>query len=244
MKVSQFFGKFLSKYLWVNLLAMALFGFAVCLAIKYGVSAYTHHGEKITVPNVVHKSYADAEHILEGLGLEVQISDTGYVKTLPPDCILEQSVKAGNVVKSGRVIYLVINASNTPTIAIPDVIDNSSYREARAKLTAMGFKVGQAQMVPGEKDWVYGIKVRGVNVINGQRVSVEDVLILQVGDGMIDAADSVTYTDPVYEHDDDFSVIEGEDGDIESDNAHSTPAPSAPAPQQGDVDEFEVVTEP
>ena len=176
MKVSQFFGKFLSKYLWGNLLAMMLFVVAVCFAVKYGIDVYTHHGEKITVPNVVHKSYADAEHILESLGLEVQISDTGYVKTLPPDCILEQSVKAGSIVKSGRIVYLVINASSTPTIAIPDVIDNSSYREARAKLSAMGFRVSEPQMVPGEKDWVYGIKVRGRNVTNGQRVSVEDIL--------------------------------------------------------------------
>ena len=131
MKVSQFFGKFLSLYLWGNLLAMLLLVAGVCFAVKYGLDFYTHHGEKVTVPNVIHKSYADAEHILEGLGLDVQIGDTGYVKTLPPDCILEQSVKPGSIVKSGRVIYLVINASSTPTLAIPDIIDNTSYREAR-----------------------------------------------------------------------------------------------------------------
>jgi beta-lactam-binding protein with PASTA domain len=254
MKVSQFFGKFLSKYLWGNLLAMMLFVVAVCFAVKYGIDVYTHHGEKITVPNVVHKSYADAEHILESLGLEVQISDTGYVKTLPPDCILEQSVKAGSIVKSGRIVYLVINASSTPTIAIPDVIDNSSYREARAKLTAMGFRVSEPQMVPGEKDWVYGIKVRGRNVTNGQRVSVEDILTLQVGDGMIDAADSVAFADPVYEEEeDDFEEIveepaeESTGGTTTTEPAKpATPAkPAAPkAPATEEKDEFEVVTGP
>ena len=254
MKVSQFFGKFLSKYLWGNLLAMMLFVVAVCFAVKYGIDVYTHHGEKITVPNVVHKSYADAEHILESLGLEVQISDTGYVKTLPPDCILEQSVKAGSIVKSGRIVYLVINASSTPTIAIPDVIDNSSYREARAKLTAMGFRVSEPQMVPGEKDWVYGIKVRGRNVTNGQRVSVEDILTLQVGDGMIDAADSVAFADPVYEEEEDvFEEIveepaeESTGGTTTTETAKpATPAkPAAPkAPATEEKDEFEVVTGP
>jgi beta-lactam-binding protein with PASTA domain len=254
MKVSQFFGKFLSKYLWGNLLAMMLLLAAVCFAVKYGIDVYTHHGEKITVPNVVHKSYADAAHILESLGLEVEISDTGYVKTLPPDCILEQSVKAGSIVKSGRIIYLVINASSTPTIAIPDVIDNSSYREARAKLIAMGFKVSEPQMVPGEKDWVYGIKVRGKNVINGQRVSVEDILTLQVGDGMIDAADSVAFADPVYEEEEDvFEEIVEEPAAEESESKSTadpaqptTPAkPATPAtPATPEKDEFEVVTGP
>lgn len=254
MKVSQFFGKFLSKYLWGNLLAMMLFVVAVCFAVKYGIDVYTHHGEKITVPNVVHKSYADAEHILESLGLEVQISDTGYVKTLPPDCILEQSVKAGSIVKSGRIVYLVINASSTPTIAIPDVIDNSSYREARAKLTAMGFRVSEPQMVPGEKDWVYGIKVRGRNVTNGQRVSVEDILTLQVGDGMIDAADSVAFADPVYEEEEDvFEEIVEEPAEestggtttTEPDKPATPAKPAAPkAPATEEKDEFEVVTGP
>jgi beta-lactam-binding protein with PASTA domain len=254
MKVSQFFGKFLSKYLWGNLLAMMLFVVAVCFAVKYGIDVYTHHGEKITVPNVVHKSYADAEHILESLGLEVQISDTGYVKTLPPDCILEQSVKAGSIVKSGRIVYLVINASSTPTIAIPDVIDNSSYREARAKLTAMGFRVSEPQMVPGEKDWVYGIKVRGRNVTNGQRVSVEDILTLQVGDRMIDAADSVAFADPVYEEEEDVFEEIVEEPAEESTGGTTTTEPAKPAtpakpaapkaPATEEKDEFEVVTGP
>ena len=248
MKVSQFFGKFLSKYLWGNLLAMMLFVVAVCFAVKYGIDVYTHHGEKITVPNVVHKSYADAEHILESLGLEVQISDTGYVKTLPPDCILEQSVKAGSIVKSGRIVYLVINASSTPTIAIPDVIDNSSYREARAKLSAMGFRVSEPQMVPGEKDWVYGIKVRGRNVTNGQRVSVEDILTLQVGDGMIDAADSVAFADPVYEEEEDVFEEIVEEPAEESTGGTTTTEPAKPAapkaPATEEKDEFEVVTGP
>lgn len=254
MKVSQFFGKFLSKYLWGNLLAMMLFVVAVCFAVKYGIDVYTHHGEMITVPNVVHKSYADAEHILESLGLEVQISDTGYVKTLPPDCILEQSVKAGSIVKSGRIVYLVINASSTPTIAIPDVIDNSSYREARAKLSAMGFRVSEPQMVPGEKDWVYGIKVRGRNVTNGQRVSVEDILTLQVGDGMIDAADSVAFADPVYEEEEDVFEEIVEEPAEESTGGTTTTEPAKPAtpakpaapkaPATEEKDEFEVVTGP
>ena len=181
MKVSQFFGKFLSLYLWGNLLAMLLLVAGVCFAVKYGLDFYTHHGEKVTVPNVIHKSYADAEHILEGLGLDVQIGDTGYVKTLPPDCILEQSVKPGSIVKSGRIIYLVINASSTPTIAIPDVIDNSSYREARAKLIAMGFKVSEPQMVPGEKDWVLKVKCRGRIVYKGDKIPIEAPLVLVVG---------------------------------------------------------------
>ncbi len=181
--------------LWLNLFAMGAVVLALCFGVRYGLDFYTHHGEKIRVPNVRNKSYADAEKILENSGLEVMISDTGYVKALPPDCVLEQSIVPGSIVKSGRIVYLVINASNTPTLTIPDVIDNSSYREARAKLEAMGFKVGEPQYVNGEQDWVYGIKVKGRLVGNGQKVPIDALLVIQVGDGLRDMNDSVLYID-------------------------------------------------
>lgn len=187
--------------LWLNLLAMACVTVALCFGVKYGIDFYTHHGEKIRVPNVRNKSFADAEKILDNAGLEIAISDTGYVRALPPDCVLEQSIVPGTVVKSGRVVYVVINASSTPTLTIPDVIDNSSYREARAKLEAMGFKVGEPQYVNGEKDWVYGIKVKDKLVGNGQKVSIDALLIIQVGDGLRGLGDSVYYTSPSYDED-------------------------------------------
>ena len=129
----------------------------VCWGTSFAIDIYTHHGESVAIPNIKQKSFADAEHILADAGLSVVVSDTGYVKSLPPDCILEQSPAAGSHVKTGHVIYVIVNASRSPEISLPDIIDNSSLREAMAKLTAMGFKLTQPQFVPGEKDWVVGV---------------------------------------------------------------------------------------
>lgn len=228
MKSAEFIKKIFSLSLWANLLAMALVVVLLCLGVKFGIDLYTHHGEKIVVPDVKHKSFSDAKHILGDRDLEIVVSDTGYVKTLPPDCILEQSPEPGAVVKSGRIIYVIINSPSTPRLTIPDVIDNSSLREARAKLIAMGFKVIDPEYVPGERDWVYGIKVRGRNVVTGDRVSIEDPLILQVGDGKRDMMDSVSYIDPVYpefEEDDEFEEVL----ELETNHEGNQPAQDAPA---------------
>lgn len=208
MKASEFFGKFKSGYLWGNLGAMAAVVVVLAVAVKVGIDLYTHHGESIPVPNIMHMRYADATRVLDDLGLDIEVTDTGYVKKLPPGCILEQTPAAGERVKSGHVVYVTINATSSPTITLPDIIDNSSLREAMAKLTAMGFKVAMPQFIPGEKDWVYGILVRGRHVAAGDKISVDDSLVIQVGNGMRDTSDSVDYIDPVYE-DDAFS----EDGD-------------------------------
>ena len=34
----------------------------------------------------------------------------------------------------------------------------------------MGFKLGPVELVPGDKDWVIGVKSRGRNVYAGERV--------------------------------------------------------------------------
>ena len=191
MTSSEFLSKFKSKYLWGNLLAMLVVVILLGIGVIFGIDAYTHHGESIAIPDIRHKNWADAEKILENAGLKIEVSDTGYVKTLPPDCILEQSPAPGELVKSGHVIYVTVNASSTPSLALPDVIDNSSLREAMAKLTAMGFKLGAPQFIPGEQDWVYGILVNGRHVVAGDRIPVGATLIIQVGNGQRDASDSI-----------------------------------------------------
>ena len=89
-----------------------------------------------------------------------------------------------------------------------------------AKLTAMGFKVGQPEFVPGEKDWVYGILCRGRRLVAGDKVSVDDYVIIQVGNGLRDGEEEVGYVDQV------------DGGSYEDSESY------------GDIDEFEEVTSP
>ena len=102
MTGTEFIGKFKSKYLWGNLAAMALVVGALIVGAKFGLGIYTHHGESIAIPNIVHKKFDNATHVLDQLGLRIEVSDTGYVKTLPPGCILEQNPEPGEHVKSGH----------------------------------------------------------------------------------------------------------------------------------------------
>ena len=211
MTPSEFIGKFKSKYLWYNLAAMFVVVIILCTAVWFGLNIYTHHGESIIVPNLKHKSFDEAKEILDHLGIEAVVGDTGYVKALKPDCVLEQSIAPGERVKSGHVIYLVINSSHTPTLSLPDVIDNSSLREAMAKLSAMGFKLGQPKFIPGEKDWVYGITANGRNVNAGDKISIEDVLVIVAGNGRLSEEDSTTLVEDDFSDFDEFESAPNSD---------------------------------
>lgn len=218
MKSKEFFGKFLDRRLWGNLVAMAVVVAALCLGVKYGLDVYTHHGEEIPVPDVRGRGFNEAKALIEGNGLRVEVGDTGYNKRMPADCVLLQNPAGGARVKSGRLVYLTVNSESTPTLTIPDIADNSSVREAEARLKAMGFRLTPPEEVTGEKDWVYGIKARGRRVALGDRVPIDVPLTLMVGSGTYDdSLMEINYVDPAgvtvtYGGEDDFEVVDEADG--------------------------------
>ena len=197
MESKEFFGKFLSKYLWGNLLAMALTVVLICVGVKYGLDIYTHHGEGVPVPNLTGMDFNRAADLLERNGLRIVVSDSGYNKRMPAECVLAQSPGEGTNVKQGHTIYVTVNSPSSPTVAIADIIDNSSVREATAKLTALGFKLLEPQIVIGERDWVYGIVSRGRRLNAGDRISIEQPLTLLIGSGEYDGVGSdIEITEP------------------------------------------------
>ena len=76
-----------------------------------------------------------------------------------------------------------------PLRVIPDVADNSSLRQAQAKLLSAGFKLNEVQLVNGEKDWVYGVKYQGRQLTAGEKIHMGASLTLMVGDGAGDTVE-------------------------------------------------------
>ncbi len=201
MKVKEFFGKLASKFVLLNLAAMAIVVVLLMVGVKFGLEAYTRHGEGIEVPALKGMTYHKARLMLEEKGLTIVVSDSGYNKQMPAESILVQTPGPGTKVKEGHAIYVTVNSPSSPSFAIPDIVDNSSVREAEARLMAMGFKLSEPQMVTGEKDWVYGIICRGRRVSNGDRIPIDYPLTLMVGSGMYEDEDDATYEESSYSAD-------------------------------------------
>lgn len=220
MNAKEFFGKLFSPYLCLHLLAMAAVVVVLCVGVAYGLSIYTHHGEGVPVPDLKGMDFQKASQLIEQDGLRIEVSDSGYVKTMPANCVLAQTPDYGTRVKQGHVVYVTVNSASSPMVTIPDIVDNSSYREAEARLRSLGFNVLPPKKVVGEKDWVYGLLCRGRRISNGDRVSIDYPVTLMVGNGTYDEqSEDLDYVDPVYE------------------------APEH-QPDAGDVDDFQEVTAP
>ena len=184
MTFKEFFSFRKNISFWLNIVAMVVVGIGVIFGVLEWLDVYTRHGETVTVPNVREMTVEEAEKAFRQEGLVCVISDTRYVKNLAAGIVLDMKPNAGEKVKEGRTIYLTINTREVPLRAVPDVADNSSFRQAEAKLQSVGFKLTEVQLIPGEKDWVYGVKYQDRELSAGEKVPVGAALSLIVGDGL------------------------------------------------------------
>ena len=183
ISLKDFFSFKRNRFFWLNLIAMAIVVIAAIWGTLHWLDNYTRHGQSITVPNVKGLPLQAAEAEIAKLGLNATVVDSNYVKGMPAEAILEQTPEARSKVKLGRTVYLTINTSDVPKIAIPDIIDNSSSRQAEARLRAMGFKLTAPELIEGEKDWVYGVKCKDKQLTSGEKIPRESVLTLCIGSG-------------------------------------------------------------
>lgn len=183
--LKEFFSFKQNRFFWLNLIAMIVVVIGACWGTLLWLDHYTHHGEAYVVPNVKNKSLGEAQLALYNQKLEGLVVDSSYVKGLPDGMVLDQNPAEGARVKEGRTIYLTVTTSKVPLVKLPDLVDNSSLRQAEAKLKAMGFRLTEPEYVSGEQDWIYGIKYRGRSLMSGDKVPHEAMLTLCVGNTAI-----------------------------------------------------------
>jgi beta-lactam-binding protein with PASTA domain len=147
------------------------------------IDGWTQHGEAVKVPQIKGKTLSDATTMLEQNDLKCEVIDSIYVKDELPGRILELTPEENTEVKRGRKIYVTLNTNNIPLRVVPDVAENSSQRQAEAKLLAAGFKLLPPQLVKGESEWVYGVIYKGDTLKAGQKAPIGSTLMLLVGNG-------------------------------------------------------------
>ncbi len=171
------------RTLLINLVAMM----AVVVVAVFGtfrwIDSYTEHGKAVIVPDITGMQEEDAISKLAQSQLRGVAYDYTYIKGVPVGEITAQRPAAHAKVKRGRKIYLTVSSGNQPMIAIPDIIDNCSLREAESRLRASGFKLAPHDTIAGDLDWVYGVRYNGHELQAQERVPEGAELTIVVGGG-------------------------------------------------------------
>lgn len=197
--ISYFKGK-KGLIFWSNILLMIAILIAIPVFCFYMLNTFTHHGEKIEVPNVITMSAQRAKAILEDEGFEVVISDSIETDSLQslkfrPGAVIEQYPKAGTTVKSNRIIYLVTRYQNEAQIEIPKLVGERSYREAKIILSNLGFRLTPDSIVAGQQEGLLiGIYQGNKKLKAGELSPKNKKLTLYVGGGIEEIFDdSLSY---------------------------------------------------
>jgi beta-lactam-binding protein with PASTA domain len=153
--------------------------------VNWGLRVYTRHGQTMKVPDVRGKKYDEATDLLDKNHLDYEIMDSAYMPDKPALSIIEQNPRPETVVKSGRTVYLTVNATSAPQAEVPDLVGKSSYKYARIQLEGMGFKVAEPVYKPDpHRDALLGMLVDGKPLKQGTRVPKGSTITLILGQGL------------------------------------------------------------
>lgn len=143
----------------VSLLIIVLFVTNILLGIL------TRHGQNKDVPNFIGSPIAEAHLMAENEKLEIIVNDSLYVPLYPGGVVLEQRPSAGKgKVKSGRKIYVTINASRQRSVAVPYVA-GYSLRQAKSNLMTAGLEIDRLEYVEDlANNYVISQQLHGVEI--------------------------------------------------------------------------------
>jgi eukaryotic-like serine/threonine-protein kinase len=174
------------KQILINLLIIvSIAAFLGFLFLKVYLPFYTHHGETVSVPDLTGYEFQEARGLLEKSGLQYEVSvDSGFSTELPALAIIKQLPDPNSQVKTGRKVYLTLNARNAPLIKMPNLV-NMPLKNVQEILANIGLERGDIIYVPD-----IGINVvleqryRGVSIREGFEIPKGATIDLIVGDGM------------------------------------------------------------
>ncbi len=176
-------GKKPLRLLLINVSAMAVVVVVAVFITFRWIDSYTEHGVALVVPDVTGMEEADAITKLGQHDFVGVVSDHVYIKGVAPGEITAQRPAAQAKVKRGRKVYLTVSSGNQPMIAIPDIADNSSLRQAESRLRAAGFKLAPNDTIAGDLDWVYSVRYKGRELQGGELIPEGAELTLVIGGG-------------------------------------------------------------
>ena len=122
------FGRILSAFGKLGIVALIAVAFAFGLLTTIYISL---RSPNIQVPEVTGKTYLDGEKVLSKTGLDIRERAKRYKPDVPPGVILDQSPHAGDTIKEGQTVAVVVSRAPKEGEQPPDEAVAEERREER-----------------------------------------------------------------------------------------------------------------
>ena len=170
--------------LWINLLAGLVLMVVLLFILSIFLGPLTRHGKNKTVPNVVGKSFEEAQKILNNSGFDLEVQDSIYSDTVAKGSVLRQVPDGDATVKISRTVYVTINRRVPPMVEMPNLKD-FSLRNAELQLRNMGLRIGDTSYVHDfAKNTVQEQNYKGAPIAPGTKIQQGSAIDLVLSDGL------------------------------------------------------------
>ncbi len=131
---------------WKKILLLGLYGFVgfivlVVVCDQAIMPLYVKHGKDVVLPNVVGKSFQEAQKELTAKGFRTIFDKETYSSDYPAGTVTFQNPFPESVVKKGRRVYLTVSKGER-RVVVPK-LTGGSERDAELKLRRLGLKIGK-----------------------------------------------------------------------------------------------------
>jgi len=176
--------QFITSRIFFKQVALSVAIIAILMWITmWAISLYTHHGEKIIVPDFSGLNMEQAQEQILKNELQYSIMDSVFRSHLAPGTILDQSPAPGMSVKQNRTIFFTINSKHPEKIRLPKLVDYS-FRQAIAILETNGFRIGRLEYIPSSyRNLVLQQKTKGDTIATGTLIEKGSTIDLVMGLG-------------------------------------------------------------
>jgi beta-lactam-binding protein with PASTA domain len=166
------FLNFLKSHAFIRqLLIMAGALIVLLVFIQLWLRIYTHHGQKLELPDFKSMSLEEGIDLAESEDFELMVIDSVFLVGKAGGIITEQYPKPGSLVKEGRKIYITITKYNTETIQVGDlpVLYGNAFEQKQAELQYRDINsvVKDYAYDPGEPNHILEVWYKGELIISG-----------------------------------------------------------------------------
>ena len=173
-----------SKTFLINFGALILLYIIMFFSLRSCLDTRTHHGQKISVPDIVGKNSNNVKSLLAGTKLNYVVLDSIYDPSKVAGTILEQDPGATSstnlYVKEGRTIKLRVS-KRTMLVEMPELIDRSQ-RFAEGVLRNREFRYDIAYKASREAHGAVMAQLHeGKNIAKGMRLPIGSRIKLIIG---------------------------------------------------------------
>lgn len=189
--MKEFLNYFKTKAFQKSLVAGLVLLLVLIITLLFFIRIYTHHGRSIAVPDLTDLPVKDAVKFIDKKNLRYDVIDSFYVADKEKGVVVDQHPKPGFLVKKNRKVYLTINASSPDKILMPD-LTGITLREAKAKISAAGLKIGGlSYRYDIAKNVVLDQLVKGIKIQKNDTVLKGTPIDLILGKGLSDVRSMV-----------------------------------------------------